>query len=82
MKILTKEEEQEHYNATLKGGITGGTIGLLVVSIDFRFLHRIVQNHHTHDQFPSLYSYSNANTTSRAAAQSTQHPHVSQQSAT
>jgi len=28
MKILTKEEEQAHYNATLKGGITGGVIGL------------------------------------------------------
>jgi len=28
MKILTKEEEQAHYNATLKGGITGGAIGL------------------------------------------------------
>jgi len=30
MKILTKEEEQAHYNATLKGGITGGLIGLVV----------------------------------------------------
>lgn len=30
MKILTKEEEQEHYNATLKGGITGGAIGCVV----------------------------------------------------
>jgi len=30
MKILTKEEEQEHYNATLKGGITGGTVGLVL----------------------------------------------------
>lgn len=30
MKILTKEEEQAHYNATVKGGITGGAIGLLV----------------------------------------------------
>jgi len=30
MKILTKEEEQAHYNATLKGGITGGMVGLLV----------------------------------------------------
>lgn len=28
MKILTKEEEQAHYNATVKGGLTGGTIGL------------------------------------------------------
>jgi hypothetical protein len=33
MKILTKEEEEAHYNATLKGGLTGGTIGLLVVRI-------------------------------------------------
>jgi hypothetical protein len=32
MKILTKEEEQAHYNATLKGGITGGAIGLALVS--------------------------------------------------
>ncbi|KAH9843452.1 mitochondrial hypoxia responsive domain protein [Teratosphaeria destructans] len=28
MKILTKEEEQEHYNATLKGGLLGGAVGL------------------------------------------------------
>jgi len=28
MKILTKEEEQEHYNATLKGGVLGGAAGL------------------------------------------------------
>lgn len=28
MKILTKEEEQAHYNETLKGGALGGTIGL------------------------------------------------------
>ncbi|CAG8953180.1 hypothetical protein HYFRA_00003380 [Hymenoscyphus fraxineus] len=28
MKILTKEEEEAHYDATLKGGITGGLIGL------------------------------------------------------
>ncbi|KAI4147411.1 MAG: hypothetical protein L6R39_003126 [Caloplaca ligustica] len=28
MKILTKEEEQEHYNETLKGGIGGGLAGL------------------------------------------------------
>ena len=31
MKILTKEEEEAHYNATLKGGITGGLIGIAVV---------------------------------------------------
>ncbi|KAG4439896.1 hypothetical protein IFR05_004620 [Cadophora sp. M221] len=30
MKILTKEEEEAHYNATLKGGITGGLLGLAV----------------------------------------------------
>jgi len=30
MKILTKEEEQAHYNATLKGGSLGGGIGLIV----------------------------------------------------
>ncbi|KAL8791242.1 MAG: hypothetical protein Q9213_000199 [Squamulea squamosa] len=28
MKILTKEEEQAHYNETLKGGIGGGILGL------------------------------------------------------
>lgn len=33
MKILTKEEEAEHYSATLKGGITGGLLGLAVVRI-------------------------------------------------
>ncbi|PNS14529.1 hypothetical protein CAC42_3815 [Sphaceloma murrayae] len=27
MKILTKEEEADHYNATLRGGISGGVIG-------------------------------------------------------
>lgn len=31
MKILTKEEEQAHYNATVKGGLTGGFIGLAIV---------------------------------------------------
>jgi hypothetical protein len=31
MKILTKEEEEAHYNATLKGGIKGGLIGLALV---------------------------------------------------
>lgn len=30
MKILTKEEEQEHYNATLTGGTIGGIGGLAV----------------------------------------------------
>lgn len=33
MKILTKEEEDAHYHATLKGGITGGMVGLVVVSL-------------------------------------------------
>jgi hypothetical protein len=28
MKIITKEEEQAHYNATVKGGLGGGAIGL------------------------------------------------------
>ncbi|KAG9670505.1 hypothetical protein KCU95_g13584, partial [Aureobasidium melanogenum] len=28
MKILTKEEEQEHYNATVYGGTIGGLLGL------------------------------------------------------
>lgn len=32
MKILTKEEEAAHYNATLKGGISGGAIGMILVS--------------------------------------------------
>ncbi|KAK5172612.1 Replication factor C, subunit RFC4 [Saxophila tyrrhenica] len=30
MKILTKEEEQAHYNETLKGGFVGGIAGLAV----------------------------------------------------
>lgn len=30
VKILTKEEEQDHYNAVLKGGIGGGLLGLAV----------------------------------------------------
>ncbi|KAJ4289729.1 Replication factor C, subunit RFC4 [Kalmusia sp. IMI 367209] len=30
MKILTKEEEQAHYNATVKGGTIGGSIGLAI----------------------------------------------------
>lgn len=28
MKIITKEEEREHYNATVRGGIGGGLAGL------------------------------------------------------
>jgi len=35
MKILTKEEEEAHYNATLRGGISGGLIGLGVVSFPY-----------------------------------------------
>jgi hypothetical protein len=31
MKILTKEEEQAHYDATVKGGSIGGLVGLIVV---------------------------------------------------
>lgn len=34
MKILTKEEEEAHYNATVKGGSIGGAIGLAVVRPD------------------------------------------------
>lgn len=30
MKILTKEEEQAHYNATVKGGTIGGLLGLAI----------------------------------------------------
>jgi len=30
MKILSKEEEQEHYNAVLKGGSIGGLLGLTI----------------------------------------------------
>ena len=46
MKILTKEEEREHYNATLKGGSLGGLIGLGVgvagvslASRRYKFMH-------------------------------------------
>jgi hypothetical protein len=35
MKIITKEEEAAHYNATVKGGAIGGGMGLLVVSTSF-----------------------------------------------
>lgn len=28
MKILSKEEEREHYNSVVKGGVIGGTLGL------------------------------------------------------
>jgi hypothetical protein len=33
MKILTKEEEAEHYSATIKGGTIGGIGGLLAGSL-------------------------------------------------
>jgi len=33
MKIITKEEEQEHYNATVKGGTLGGLAGLAAGSL-------------------------------------------------
>jgi len=33
MKILTKEEEQQHYNATLTGGLLGGVAGIAVGSL-------------------------------------------------
>ncbi|KAK8179344.1 hypothetical protein BC567DRAFT_78514 [Phyllosticta citribraziliensis] len=33
MKILTPEEEQAHYNATVRGGLTGGAIGLAASSL-------------------------------------------------
>lgn len=44
MKLLTKEQEQQHYNETLKGGVLGGlgglgigTLGVLVASQRFKF---------------------------------------------
>jgi len=39
MKILTKEEEQAHYNATVKGGLLGGAIGLTVGLTAVSFAH-------------------------------------------
>lgn len=33
MKILTKQEEQEHYNATIQGGLLGGFAGLAAGSL-------------------------------------------------
>lgn len=43
MKILTKEEEEAHYSATLKGGITGGLIGLAVGASGVYAAHRRFQ---------------------------------------
>jgi len=40
MKILTKEEEEAHYNATLKGGSIGGAIGLVVGGSAVYLAHR------------------------------------------
>lgn len=46
MKILTKEEEREHYNATLRGGTLGTVVGLglgyagvSLASRRYRFMH-------------------------------------------
>jgi len=33
MKVLTKEEEQAHYNATVKGGTIGGIVGTAVGAV-------------------------------------------------
>jgi hypothetical protein len=38
MKILTKEEEAAHYNATVRGGLIGGGLGLVIVSFNFKYL--------------------------------------------
>jgi len=40
MKLLTKEQEREHYNATLKGGTIGGLLGLAVGGTLVTFAHR------------------------------------------
>ena len=40
MKLLTKEEEAAHYNATLKGGALGGFLGLGVGGALVFFAHR------------------------------------------
>lgn len=48
MKLLTKEEEREHYNATLKGGAVGGFGGLglglaavYVTSMRYQFMRQL-----------------------------------------
>jgi hypothetical protein len=33
MKILTKAEEEAHYHETVKGGISGGLLGLTLVGL-------------------------------------------------
>jgi len=48
MKILTKEEEEAHYNATLKGGIKGGLFGLIVGTTT------VLAAHHRFPTFRSL----------------------------
>lgn len=40
MKILTKEQEAEHYRQTLKGGTIGGLVGLAVGTAGVVFAHR------------------------------------------
>lgn len=40
MKILTKEQERQHYNATLKGGAIGGLTGLAVGTVGVIAAHR------------------------------------------
>ncbi|KIV87167.1 hypothetical protein PV11_02732 [Exophiala sideris] len=40
MKILTKEQERDHYNATLKGGAIGGALGLAVGTAGVAFAHQ------------------------------------------
>lgn len=40
MKILSKEEEQAHYDATVKGGLKGGVVGLLVGSAAVYAAHK------------------------------------------
>jgi len=40
MKLLTKEEERAHYNATLKGGLLGGIGGLALAGTGVVFAHR------------------------------------------
>jgi len=55
MKILTKEEEQAHYNATVKGGFIGGIGGLLVTGGLVVFAHR--RYHFFHQLTPQLKAF-------------------------
>lgn len=48
MKILTKEEEAAHYNATVKGGLQGGLFGLVVGGAT------VIAAHHRFPTFRSL----------------------------